>query len=293
MEFRIPFCFSAEKARKRVKRIATKLRLGKKYEKLAGLLKKCDTDITPEEYVTICRRSFFLNFILFLLLAFLAILVLKRLDMLILALPIALLASGFVYFKQMNYPRVYVNAKTRDIERNLIPALQDMIVQLDSGVPLYDMLVNIANSDYGSVSTEISKAVKDIASGTPQVEAIENLAKESESQFFRRVLWQISNGMKAGSDMTIVLKNSLHGLEEEQSIQLMSYGSRLNPIVMFYMLLAIIMPALGLTFLTIVFSMLNISASIAKMIFFAIFVFVAVLQFVFIGIIKTRRPSLL
>ena len=56
----------------------------------------------------------------------------------------------------------------RDIERNLIPALEDMLVQLNSGVPLCSILVNISASDYGELSAEFKKAVKKINAGSPQ-----------------------------------------------------------------------------------------------------------------------------
>jgi hypothetical protein len=59
------------------------------------------------------------------------------------------------------------------------------------------------------------------------------------------------------------------------------------------MLLAVIMPALGITFLTIIASMLNIPGKMVNMIFVGIFVMVMLLQITFLGIIKTKRPSLI
>ena len=36
-----------------------------------------------------------------------------------------------------------------------------MLVQLNSGIPLFDILTNISNSNYGELSLEFKKAVKD------------------------------------------------------------------------------------------------------------------------------------
>jgi flagellar protein FlaJ len=168
-----------------------------------------------------------------------------------------------------------------------------MLVQLESGIPVFQIIVNIAASNYGFVSHEFSKAVKEINSGVSQIEALENLIKRSQSVYFKRVLWQISNGMRSGSDMTIVIKDSVDNLNKEQAIQIQSYGSRLNPLVMFYMLIAVILPSLGLTFFIIISSMLGLSGSMMKLMFAAIFVFVVLIQIMFLGMIRTRRPSLL
>ena len=294
MKFKIPFTFSsAEVLKKRSKGLSKFVRKKKKESALQEYLKNVDAGLSREEYISICMRTFILSFIIFLTIST-SILGLFQISFFYFyGIGIALLFSFFILSSQLSYPRIYNFRKTRDIEKNLIAAMQDMHVQLNSGVPIFKILVNIASSDYGSLSEELGRAVKEINSGKPQIEAIDDLGNRSTSTYFRRVLWQISNGMRAGSDMSIVIKNGIDNLSAEQVIQIQSYGSKLNPLIMFYMLLAVIMPALGITFLTIISSMLNISGMVVKMIFIGIFVFVVLLQIMFLGIIKTRRPSLL
>ena len=119
----------------------------------------------------------------------------------------------------------------------LIPAMQDILVQLQAGVPLFKIMVNISASNYGRVSSEFKKVVKEISSGIPQLEAIDKLIEKNESIYFRRILWQISNGMRSGSDMTEIIKDGIDNLSKEQALQIQSYGSKLNPVIMFYMLM--------------------------------------------------------
>jgi pilus assembly protein TadC len=135
--------------------------------------------------------------------------------------------------------------------------------------------------------------VKKINSGMPQIEVIEELGEKNPSVFFRRALWQISNGMRAGSDISIIIRESIKSLSEEQLIQIQSYGNKLNPMIMFYMLSAVIMPALAITFITIISSLVNLSEPVTKMLFMGMFGGVAFIQFMFIGIIRSLRPSLL
>jgi pilus assembly protein TadC len=188
---------------------------------------------------------------------------------------------------------MFVMRRQKDIEKNLLAALEDINVQLNSGIPLFSVLVNISSSDYGELSVEFKGAVQKINAGSPEQEVLEELSKRNPSIFFKRTLWQISNGMNAGSDMAIVVKDSMRALNEEQMIQIQNYGNKLNPLMVFYMLAAVIIPALSVTFLTIFSSMVNLPKSTTQMMFIGLFIMVMFIQFMFMGLIKSRRPSLL
>ncbi|MFQ5531433.1 MAG: type II secretion system F family protein [Candidatus Nanoarchaeia archaeon] len=292
MKFKIPFTLSGiEVLKKRSKRFLKLTRLKK--SKLDDYLKNAGENIGRRQYLSICYRNFILN-LLFFSVIFTSVLGILRANLFSLYGPgVSFLISGFILLNQVNYPRIFSLNKKRDIEKNLIPVLQDMLVQLNSGVPIFRILVNISESNYGEVSEEFKKITKEINSGTPQIEAIEKYGKINTSDFFKRMLWQISNGMRAGSDMNIVIKEEIKSLTDEQAIQIQNYGSKLNPLVMFYMLITVILPSLGITFLIIISSILNISEGITKLIFFLIFGFVIFTQIMFLGLIKSRRPSLL
>ena len=99
--------------------------------------------------------------------------------------------------------------------------------------------------------------------------------------------------MQAGSDMSIVVKDSIKSLNEEQMIQIQNYGNKLNPLIVFYMLIAIIIPALSIVFLTIISSIVGLPKNTVTLIFIGMFVFVMLIQIMFLGIIRSKRPSLL
>jgi flagellar protein FlaJ len=293
MKFQIPFTLSSIEILKRQSKSLSKKIHVKKDSPLENNLRCVDAEINANQYLAICYKKFIIAFISFSIILGILLYFFKIANYYIYGPAVSLVFNIFILINRLNYPKIYAARKTKEIEKNLLSAMQDMLVQLNSGVPIFRILVNISSSDYGEVSHEFKKAVTEINSGMPQVEAIESLGNRTSSLYFRRVLWQISNGMRAGSDMVIIIKESIDHLTKEQSIQIQSYGNKLNPIIMFYMLLAVIMPALGITFLTIIASMLNISGSVVNLIFIGIFVMVILLQISFIGIIKTRRPSLL
>ncbi|MCD4771019.1 type II secretion system F family protein [archaeon] len=206
---------------------------------------------------------------------------------------LALLFAGFISFSQLAYPRVRISRKEKNIERNLIFALEDILIQLNSGIPLFDILTNISNSKYGELSVEFKKAVKRIGSGEPESKVLADLSASSHSVFFKRTLWQISNGLNAGSDMSAIIRDNIKTLNEEQMIQIQNYGNKLNPLVMMYMLISVIVPALSVSFMTVVASMIGLEENLTKGMFVGLFVMVVLFQIMFLGLIKSKRPSLL
>ncbi len=298
MKFKIPFTFSSTEISKRRSKYFLRF-VRKKGGGINDSLKNSGEKIDGPQYFSICYRNFFLNFLILSVLltsGFVITGYFLKTTMeyfFYYGIGISFILTVFIFFVQINYPRLYALNKSRDIEKNLVSSLQDILVQLNSGIPLFKIMMNISESDYGEVSQEFKKITMAINSGMSQLQAIEDNIKIVPSNYFKRVLWQISNGMRAGSDMSIVINEEIKNLGKEQAIQIQDYGSRLNPMIMFYMIIAVILPALGMTFLVITSSMLNIQGNMVKGIFIIILIFITFIQIMFLGIIKFRRPTLI
>jgi len=293
MKFKIPFTyFSAEVLRRKAKAFEKFIK-HKKNSSLGKNLHSIGIDLEREEYIAISLRSFLIYLVLIYLIATTTLALINVKSFFIWGFGVSFLFSGFIYFSQMAYPKVFLMKKEREIERNLLSALEDILVQLNSGIPLFTVMINISDADYGELSEEFKKAVRRINAGSPEQEVLEQLSRENTSEYFRRTLWQISNGMNAGSDMAVVIRDSINALNEEQIIQIQSYGNKLNPLVVFYMLVAVIIPSLSITFLTIFSSMVGLNKFTTMILFLSLFVIVMFMQIMFLGLIKSKRPSLL
>src|SRR3989344_5972338 len=170
MKFQIPFTFANIEILKKRPIILKRLQEHKKDSKLSYYLGNSDINVTREQYLNICTNSFIKNFTILFILITTFLILFKVPSAFILSIIIVILSSGFIAFAQINYPRAYFNRKQKELEVNLMPALEDMLVQLNSGVPLFDILVNISLSDYGEISNEFKRAVKKINAGKPQGE---------------------------------------------------------------------------------------------------------------------------
>jgi archaeal flagellar protein FlaJ len=206
---------------------------------------------------------------------------------------IAFFVALFIFFMQANYPKVLANRRIKKLDSDLLGALRAIMIQLNSGVPLFETLVITSKQQFGELSKEFKIVVDEISAGTPQIDALERMALRNPSPYFRRALWQIINAMKEGSVINSVIENIIINLNKEQIVQIEKYGSQLSPIAMFYMMGAVIMPALGIIFLVVIVSFVPLDEVIVKGLFWGLLGVVLFIQFVFTGIIKTKRPSLL
>lgn len=245
-----------------------------------------------EEYLAIVISNTIVNFFLFFAIFFFILIIGKLLTLTNILLIIlgSFGLSGFTYFMSISYPKSIALKRKKELEKDLLFALRELLIRSRSGIPLYDSMIGIANSNYGSVSEEFKKTVKEIESGKAMSDALEEMALRNPSEYFREAAWQIINSMKAGTDISRTLKSSVDSLSREQMVEIKSYGAELNPLALVYMMLSVVIPTLGITFLIILSSFLKIN--ISKETFYGILGILALFQFFFIGIIKTRRPSL-
>lgn len=249
-----------------------------------------EMDITKRDYLSRCLAATTTFFIIF---SLISMIFMSKFGNIFLGPAVIFVISIFVFIQQIMYPKLIASRRIRGIEQNLLVALRTILIQVNSGVPLFDILVSISSEDYGEISYEFRKAVRQINAGTPEVIALEELATTNPSLFFRRAIWQLVNGVKAGAAVESVIKEVISSVSQEQIIQIENYGSQLNPMAMFYMLVAIILPTLGMTFLIVISSFIALSEFATKLVFWGLYGFVLFFQIMFMGMIRTRRPNLL
>lgn len=208
--------------------------------------------------------------------------------------PLIGLVMSVVFFAYlMMYPIQIVSRRVKMLERNLLFALRTLLVQIRSGVPLFNAMASVAMGKYGAISDEFKMVVEKVNSGTPVVDVLEDLANRNPSIHFRRALWQMVNSMKSGSDVGKNIEDIIRSLSKEQMVEISQYKSTLNPLAMMYMMVAVIAPSLGITMIIILSFFPGMEALADKNIFYGLFGGVLFMQFIFMGVIKSKRPNLI
>jgi len=211
-----------------------------------------------------------------------------RNNMLLLAPPIATFVLMLFFF--IRYPSIVAGKIVEAIDKDLVYALRDLMLQINSGVSLYEAMRNVSRSGYGKVSEEFAKVVQDITTGEAQDVALEKMALRTQSEFLRRTIWQLVTALKAGASLQGALNSILLALRKYQSQNIKAYSQELNLWILIYIFISVAIPSLFITLLVILstFGGIGINESFIVMLMLACFIG----EFVLVEYIKIRRPIL-
>ncbi|RLI92611.1 MAG: hypothetical protein DRO89_01820 [Candidatus Altiarchaeales archaeon] len=205
------------------------------------------------------------------------------------SIPIIVPLFAFFYFLFM--PRLTVMRESRLIDKDLEYMLKDMQIQLTAGVPLFNILANIAAGGYGACSKWVGDIVREVESGGSMRDVLNNYGMLSPSEHMRRALWQIANAMQTGSDIKTALVALSNDIRQEKENKIKTYGQELSLWGLIYMIAVIVAPSMGVTLLVVLSSFVG-GAMINMDLFWGVLIGVIIFQLLFISIIRSKRPDI-
>lgn len=264
-----------------VKYVLSKKPLLKKELRMAGV------NVEPEVFVKkALKKSIFMGFIVF---AGLFFLLSKENPDILRPLAGGLIAGYLSFVMAFRKLQVSIDKKGKQIDRDVLFAGRFLLVKLNSGKPLINSLEE-ASHGFGDATKYFQGIMRDIQLGTSLESALDRATEYCPSNSLKKILFQISNALKIGVDVTDFLQSVLDEISDEQFNQIVRYGKKLSSLTMFYMLGAIIVPSLGMTLFVVVAGMININLDVIA---FMIIIFaLAILQFIFITLFRAARPNL-
>jgi flagellar protein FlaJ len=209
----------------------------------------------------------------------------STLNMGLLSLP---LITGMMFFTFVNLPKIRTKRRTRKLDKDLPYALRDILIQINSGIPLYQAM-KTATEGYGEASEEMKRIVKDVDGGKSMVDALEESIIRNPSEKYRRAMWQLTNSIKSGTDISATLSSIVDSIIKDQKLEIEKYGKELNPYILVYLLLAVIGPSLGITGLIVMSSFTG--TSVGRDLYILILFAITVAQVFFLNLIKSKRPE--
>lgn len=203
---------------------------------------------------------------------------------LLLIFPVLLFVS---FWFVMQYPIVLIRKREREINKEVLFAGRYILVKLQSGTPLYNALID-ASKSYGVASKYFKEIVDDISTGIPIEKALEHAREYNASEKFKSILSELITSLTTGADVSKPLRSILQHITNEQIIEIKEYGKKLNAYMMLYMILAIIVPSLGMTMLVVVGAFLALELSLIFIITATIGLIL--IQLIFLSLFKSIRP---
>lgn len=187
----------------------------------------------------------------------------------------------------MNTPSVYIRRREREINKDIIFATHYLLIKIDSGAPLLNAMID-ASKSYGVAGKYFKEIVDEINLGKPIEQALEDAAEYNTSKPFKLVLRQILNSLKTGVDVSTSLKKLLDDITKKQQIEIKAYSRKLNSIILFYLIIACVIPSLGIAMFIIFSSLMNLNIELSTL--FVFLFFIILIQLFFILVIRSSRP---
>jgi len=199
-----------------------------------------------------------------------------------------LLIYFIIFSYLMKVPDVKIAKKGKEVNKEIIFAGRFLIIELESGISLYNAMVNVSKN-YKIVGGYFNEIIDKVSLGTRMEDAINETIEKNPSSNLNKVLWQVLNSLKTGADISQSLSGILRQISREQLIEVKEYGRKLNPLAMFFMVIAIIMPSLGITMLIIFTTFISLTIDLTALM--AIALFIGFIQYMFFSMIKSSRPA--
>jgi flagellar protein FlaJ len=206
--------------------------------------------------------------------------------------PIGLIPAillGFIDFIALiKYPRILAKKRSEMIERDLIYALKDLLLNVSAGINIFGSIKRVADGGHGIVSEDLKKVVEDVNRGTPMDDALEQVALSTSSEYMRNSIWQIINSFKAGTSVKEALSSIVEALIRDQKRKIQNYIQELNVLTLVYMLFAVAVPTIFTTLLVVLTSLMGTGVSEEQ--YAMAIIFCILIQIMLVSFIKSRRP---
>lgn len=204
-----------------------------------------------------------------------------------LLLPIFIILFILLFEYSLISIKAKIKKREREINKEVLFVGRYLLVKLYAGRPLLNALIETSSSR-GVASKYIKEIVDDISTGSTIEDALNNAMIYSPSDKLRKILFHINNALQLGINVTKPLESVLEEITKEEELEIRKYGKKLNTLVIFYMLAAVILPSLGVAMLIVISSFISFPIDLNALLVFVFFV--VVLQFIFIALFRSIRP---
>ena len=263
--------------------------LVKKNPQLKLKLKKAGSKQTPFQYI---YQTLTMTIMSYFALAILSYFVFKEeFFMMLIVQGIVILFLPFVYSFWFSYVDVQIRRYARELDSDLLFVSEFFLVSLESGLPLGNAIQRIAKLDRPG-GRFFHKVFMDFKTGKDLEKALEDASVYSASDSLKILLKRLKDSLNIGVDLRVVLANFIEESSEKKIQDIRAYSKRLNPVIMMYLVLGVVLPSLGVTFFILAAALLEISAEMLKYILIFIFLIMFGFQYISYSSFKFTKSTL-
>ncbi|NPA76521.1 MAG: type II secretion system F family protein [Candidatus Diapherotrites archaeon] len=157
---------------------------------------------------------------------------------------VAFLTFVLVYVFARMHPATIAANRSRAAERYLPFALRHLAVEIRAGMGLYQAMRAVAAANYGELSEEFKRTLREIDEGKPMEVALSNLAARSKSRGMRRAVASILRAVRIGGNLSDTIMNIAKDVSFEQRQKVAAYSEKLNFFGVLFMFVGVVFPVM-------------------------------------------------
>ena len=260
--------------------------IARKNPRLELELKQAKIDERPETYIS-KSLAIALIFSLTLIAPLFFILIKAKVSLLFL-LGVFIIFFPLILMIILNLPSYRIKKRINEIESDILYSARYLLLKMRTGAPLINALVDVSKLHTNS-SKYFGEIVSDIYLGEPIENAIEHAYRYTPSEQFKKILKVVKNSLNTGVDIKSNMELVLKEITDEQIIKIESYSKKINSLSLFYMVLGVIAPSLGVSMFIIAASFIKIKVTMGLLLF--LFVLICIIQYFFIMLFNAAKPK--
>ena len=202
---------------------------------------------------------------------------------------ILLVLIPFFFLVALHIPRFNVAQVGQKMNGEVAIIGRRLLIQLESGKSLVNALIDIGTKQT-TRGNPLSRVAYALFMGRPLEETIDESIEQTSSPALQRILTQIKNSLRTGTDLKRGLRVTLEEITNEKIVEFEAFGKKLNTLGLFYMVFGTIAPSLGAVGFVFVLAAIGIELSLLNLSLFLLFV--VPVQVLFILVFAKMRPEL-
>lgn len=141
-------------------------------------------------------------------------------------------------------PKSEIDSRASEINQQIPYAMRHMAAQLSSGVGLPESMASVSRADYGALSEEFRRTLREMRTGKSMDDSLTALRERVGSEHMESAIRQIQRTLRTGGNLAKTLDNLADEAAFDLRMNLRDYTQSLNMMTMIYMFGAAVIPSL-------------------------------------------------
>lgn len=179
----------------------------------------------------------------------------------------------------------------RELDRDLLFVSEYLLVTLESGVPLSNALLQLSKINRPS-GNFFERILREFKMGEDLEETLNHAISYCPSEDFRNLIKKLKDSLNIGVQLNKTLVDFVNESSDKKLIEIQGYSKRLNPLIMMYLVLGIVIPSLGVTFFILFAAISGMSEDMLRVVLMFVFLFMFAFQYIAYSSLKFSKSTL-